>query len=33
MTGMLIEGKMSVGVRAITTGLAIRMSRARTTKV
>src|SRR5262249_816199 len=33
MTGMLIAGKMSVGVRVITTGLAIRISSARTTKV
>ena len=33
MTGMLIAGKMSVGVRAMTTGLAIRIRSARTMKV
>src|SRR5262249_35755073 len=33
MTGMLIAGKMSVGVRMITTGLTIRIRSARRTKV
>ena len=33
ITGMLTLGKMSVGVRAITTGLTIRMRSARTMKV
>jgi len=33
ITGMLMVGKMSVGVRLITTGLAIRIRRARTMKV
>jgi hypothetical protein len=33
MTGMLIEGKMSVGVRAMTTGLTIRISSASTMNV
>ena len=33
MTGMLIVGKMSVGVREMTTGLAIRIRSARTMKV
>jgi hypothetical protein len=33
ITGMLMLGKMSVGVRRITTGLRMRMSRASTMKV
>ncbi len=33
ITGMLTLGKMSVGVRAITTGLTIRIRSARTMKV
>src|ERR1700730_10202266 len=33
ITGMLMVGKMSVGVRAMTTGLTMRIRRARTMKV
>ena len=33
ITGMLMVGKMSVGVRAMTMGLTIRIRRARTMKV
>jgi hypothetical protein len=33
ITGMLMVGKISVGVRAMTTGLTMRIRRARTMKV